>query len=251
MGAKEGVMIGRTNAQAVSNPIINASAHSDTFLEIKPSSSNGAIALSIAADSGSTIYWGDGTSDAITSVQGDVYVHEYIDSTQTYMVHIVASWLDFLQGSIQEATVYQIWFGSNVIFIDYRAFAGCSELAIINFAGGEYGSGTLIDSEVFDDCYNLQHVNGIIGFSADIGFYAFRNTALKGIVLSQHTGVIGSGAFENMSGYVVLCNAEPPTIGDSVFSYDTIFLVPTGSMWRYESDTNWSEYAGQFVEYGG
>lgn len=85
---------------------------------------------------------------------------------------------------------------------------------------------------------------------------SFSDNNLTSVILGENIASIGSSAFNNnpLLTSVTILNSTPPTLsnvnafGNTTQQDNTVFYIPTGSLSAYESASNWSSFAGQFVE---
>ena len=113
---------------------------------------------------------------------------------------------------------------------------------------------TSLGNSVFTLCSALKNV--IIPSSVtSIGTSCFSNAlSLNGLILPTSIASIGASAFfsnDYMSLRVIyiLATTPPSLNSSSLFKSDIVTIyVPYGTKSLYESDTNWSEYNGKFVE---
>lgn len=80
---------------------------------------------------------------------------------------------------------------------------------------------------------------------------SFRWQCARVFALASNITSIGGLTFDAARFAVIICNATtPPSLGKaSTASYTKRVYVPVGTIPAYEAATNWSAYAGKFIEY--
>lgn len=126
------------------------------------------------------------------------------------------------------------------------AFAGCQTLTSVS--GGE--NLKTIGYESFRYCENLLRIN--LPYVTSMTTSAFRDcVSLASVVLGDKINNIAANVFTGCIALETLRinRTTPPTIATtSIPSTVSTIYIPTGSLSKYESATNWSAFAGKFVE---
>ena len=108
-----------------------------------------------------------------------------------------------------------------------------------------------IENDAFINCGRLTNII-IPDDVTTIGNYAFMNTSLKSITISNNVTAIGSGVFLGCYALKnVYCKAiTPPTLKANVFENKVVsrkIYVPTSAVDAYKSAPYWSDYADDIV----
>lgn len=152
---------------------------------------------------------------------------------------------------------------------DY-AFYNCTKLTDIDIPSGI----TAIKQNAFYNCTSLREIN-IPQTVATIANYVFNGcTKLTKVTLSEGLAVIGNSAFNNCSGLteitipasiaqigsqafagsfkanITMLATNPPVLTNSnaVSSNVSTIYIPSGTLSKYQSASNWSNFSSKFVE---
>ena len=131
-------------------------------------------------------------------------------------------------------------------FMGVTVFGDCVSLPTVSLPG----TMTEIPGEVFWGCASLANVTIGEGITA-IGEEAFANcTSLHKLTLPSTLESIGDAVFDGITQLdtLVLKSSVPPTVGNGVFAnYNTLLIVPCGSLNAYHSHPVWGLF-GNVVE---
>ena len=132
-------------------------------------------------------------------------------------------------------------------------FDGCNHIAngtfqgLTNFVYATLGNVKTIGDNAYNGCTRLHSVVRS-DYVKTIGANAFKDTAIKDIILPETLTSIGDGAFSGCGNLLqIFMHAKtPPTIGDAVFDGDNMLTeinVPAESVDAYKAADGWKDYA--------
>ena len=132
-------------------------------------------------------------------------------------------------------------------------FDGCNHIAngtfqgLTNFVYATLGNVKTIGDNAYNGCTRLHSVVRS-DYVKTIGSNAFKDTAIKDIILPETLTSIGDGAFSGCGNLLqIFMHAKtPPTIGDAVFDGDNMLTeinVPAESVDAYKAADGWKDYA--------
>lgn len=155
--------------------------------------------------------------------------------------------------SFYSSSLKSVVIPKNVSYIGSNAFGYCSYLGSIEFEQG--CPITSIGSSVFTNsgggapaafnidltpCVNLKYLESNAFYSVPI-----KNLKLPETILKINSNVVSSSYLNELT---ILATTPPTLLASSNFSAFKKIYIPAGTLSAYESATNWSAFAGKFVE---
>ena len=181
----------------------------------------------------------------------------------------------FYGSGVDNVQIGSTYSSSSSITIDEYAFKMCNSLDSVSFYN--VAGGIDIGKQAFYDCMYLKSINFpscsvkigeeafarcdwkltdvVIDAKAEIGKSAFdRCDKLKTLTLGKEVVSIGNSAFSNCDDLTTVTSkaTTPPTAGTNIFTTTALtdIFVPTSSVSKYKSKTNWSTYES-YIKDGG